>query len=95
MKNLNSKMSQHFPLPESEGGWRLLDKEIDKSVASNINYEQLNHAIKEYKLFFENVASGVIVIKDGLLVKEHYSFCLLYTSPSPRDQRGSRMPSSA
>ena len=24
-----------------------------------------------------------------------YSLCLLYTSPSPRDQRGSRMPSSA
>ena len=24
-----------------------------------------------------------------------YNFCLLYTSPSPRDQRGSRMPSSA
>ena len=24
-----------------------------------------------------------------------YSTCLLYTSPSPRDQRGSRMPSSA
>ena len=24
-----------------------------------------------------------------------YIFCLLYTSPSPRDQRGSRMPSSA
>ena len=24
-----------------------------------------------------------------------YSRCLLYTSPSPRDQRGSRMPSSA
>ena len=77
MKNLNSKMSQHFPLPESEGGWRLLDKEIDKSVASIINYEQLNQAIEEYKLFFENVASGIIVIKDGLLVKEHYSFMTL------------------
>ena len=24
-----------------------------------------------------------------------YEYCLLYTSPSPRDQRGSRMPSSA
>ena len=24
-----------------------------------------------------------------------YYYCLLYTSPSPRDQRGSRMPSSA
>ena len=26
---------------------------------------------------------------------EEWSDCLLYTSPSPRDQRGSRMPSSA
>ena len=31
-------------------------------------------------------------IGDALLVK---AICLLYTSPSPRDQRGSRMPSSA
>ena len=27
--------------------------------------------------------------------RERYLDCLLYTSPSPRDQRGSRMPSSA
>ena len=27
--------------------------------------------------------------------QENYNNCLLYTSPSPRDQRGSRMPSSA
>ena len=26
---------------------------------------------------------------------DDYQACLLYTSPSPRDQRGSRMPSSA
>ena len=26
---------------------------------------------------------------------DHFAACLLYTSPSPRDQRGSRMPSSA
>ena len=30
--------------------------------------------------------------EEGLI---RYHFCLLYTSPSPRDQRGSRMPSSA
>ena len=30
-----------------------------------------------------------------LLVDEQSEDCLLYTSPSPRDQRGSRMPSSA
>ena len=33
-----------------------------------------------------------IVIKEFLIQN---NFCLLYTSPSPRDQRGSRMPSSA
>ena len=27
--------------------------------------------------------------------KDNHNNCLLYTSPSPRDQRGSRMPSSA
>ena len=29
------------------------------------------------------------------LKSENEKICLLYTSPSPRDQRGSRMPSSA
>ena len=29
------------------------------------------------------------------LRQTHNGICLLYTSPSPRDQRGSRMPSSA
>ena len=28
-------------------------------------------------------------------IKTDYNFCLLYTSPSPRDKRQSRMPSSA
>ena len=32
--------------------------------------------------------------KEILVVDDFYN-CLLYTSPSPRDQRGSRMPSSA
>ena len=31
----------------------------------------------------------------GVIIKPKGEFCLLYTSPSPRDQRGSRMPSSA
>ena len=39
-----------------------------------------------YELGVELVTSGE---KDVLY------YCLLYTSPSPRDQRGSRMPSSA
>ena len=32
---------------------------------------------------------------DWVCVDLQHGICLLYTSPSPRDQRGSRMPSSA
>ena len=38
----------------------------------------------------DNLFAITISIGDGKVC-----YCLLYTSPSPRDQRGSRMPSSA
>ena len=43
------------------------------------------------------IANGVHAIIVGGTTGENYalSSCLLYTSPSPRDQRGSRMASSA
>ena len=41
---------------------------------------------------FGTVENDVRRLSDQL--SENYT-CLLYTSPSPRDQRGSRMPSSA
>ena len=44
-----------------------------------------------------NSNSQIIVLIDGVRVGSATlgAACLLYTSPSPRDQRGSRMPSSA
>ena len=50
-------------------------------------------SIMEYTAFFV----VIIYIFDKLIVSGLIRFinCLLYTSPSPRDQRGSRMPSSA
>ena len=40
-------------------------------------------------------AHARVLHKANLLSDEDFDTCLLYTSPSPRDQRGSRMPSSA
>ena len=41
-------------------------------------------------------ADGKISFKSyAAAMRAHKILCLLYTSPSPRDQRGSRMPSSA
>ena len=38
---------------------------------------------------------GKLIIKGVMSPEDATKICLLYTSPSPRDQRGSRMPSSA
>ena len=43
----------------------------------------------------QSVWLGTIDASVTLAVVGGCSYCLLYTSPSPRDQRGSRMPSSA
>ena len=39
--------------------------------------------------------SDSVQLTDPMTALQAYCACLLYTSPSPRDQRGSRMPSSA
>ena len=53
-------------------------------------------------LHFATALSTIVVFRKevgeilkGLLQFKYNEHCLLYTSPSPRDQRGSRMPSSA
>ena len=44
---------------------------------------------------FASYSAAYFVRKPLSVVKAPVKDCLLYTSPSPRDQRGSRMPSSA
>ena len=63
------------------------------------NYRQVEHSVKQ-----QSVAA---ILREGTFTtvgnrmfyagteKPGAAICLLYTSPSPRDQRGSRMPSSA
>ena len=46
-----------------------------------------------YRVILVN-SNPATIMTDPLLADATY-ICLLYTSPSPRDQRGSRMPSSA
>ena len=41
------------------------------------------------------VKQETVISKEVVQVPDLNKVCLLYTSPSPRDQRGSRMPSSA
>ena len=47
------------------------------------------------KQLAESGASVCLMARDVKKMKEIVRTCLLYTSPSPRDKRQSRMPSSA
>ena len=55
----------------------------------------LEEDCKRMKISPKTVTTGAIIGKVNLVDVKKYDSCLLYTSPSPRDQRGSRMPSSA
>ena len=74
-----------------------LEGTVSYFVAGNPKYSEDNgFALKPWtKVRFEN--DHVKIFGNKAIAMGHYYFtdCLLYTSPSPRDQRGSRMPSSA
>ena len=53
------------------------------------------HPLNGHFSKFEDAAEVETLVKAGEYVAGQLQTCLLYTSPSPRDQRGSRMPSSA
>ena len=44
---------------------------------------------------YDELDEALILMEEATLSAIEDCGCLLYTSPSPRDQRGSRMPSSA
>ena len=72
-------------------GWMILAP--DHSIAYiNVRAERLLH-IPSNRLVRGMKFRDVLDIP--VLEELIFSSCLLYTSPSPRDQRGSRMPSSA
>ena len=66
----------------ASGGIDLAIPDIGGSITSALNFKNIQLNIFGCE-FAPNVAKSTIYT------------CLLYTSPSPRDQRGSRMPSSA
>ena len=81
----------------AEETWRLQYDQSDKGVTSGVSIGDINNdGCKDIFLTTTSESSSNILLVnncDGTF--SDLSTCLLYTSPSPRDQRGSRMPSSA
>ena len=73
----------------------ILAKPFAKRVVKSIQ-KWASKPVETQEKVFQNLiteASNTVFGKDHDFIS--INTCLLYTSPSPRDQRGSRMPSSA
>ena len=71
-----------------------LSKQTEESLrdAESCLRNALVSAARNEKPYIAKHISDMIVTIESII---NIDSCLLYTSPSPRDQRGSRMPSSA
>ena len=74
-------------------------EEFDQVLVEASGVSQPDRIMDIARLDPELSPGGIVVLVDAAEVQNRstdpYINCLLYTSPSPRDQRGSRMPSSA
>ena len=91
----------HFVKPE-DGGEHVLTKVDGNSIGGMFdNDELLTEFLEEQELAKEYPDFNPQSFREGHMTPVYFGSalrkfgCLLYTSPSPRDQRGSRMPSSA
>ena len=88
INSYSGDIKRGYSLSSGSPGFEIFNRfNISPHQSFKISYKRGNISGKEY-------------IKDALSENRNMWFkskfsCLLYTSPSPRDQRGSRMPSSA
>ena len=83
--------------PSAPSGWSMVHfSKTCQDVAASIghNYIGTEHLLIAMTSPFESAAKSALTAC-GINPDDLREDCLLYTSPSPRDQRGSRMPSSA
>ena len=76
-------------------GFKLGDKTILKFSDGEMQ-PIINESVRgSYVFLIQSTFAPAENLMELLLMIDTVKSCLLYTSPSPRDQRGSRMPSSA
>ena len=94
--------SQAYGGPEEGGWWYSCGELIDSKRISNLT--RARQTVKELNKKFKNDDKGEYQMgfggfdgcdDSGEGDDDYLMFCLLYTSPSPRDLSTSRMPSSA
>ena len=68
--------------------------QLEGPVTSVYRWEEKTESASEYRLLIKTTTELFSAV-EASVIELHSYHCLLYTSPSPRDKRQSRMPSSA
>ena len=74
MKIMNPQKDNYYPSADSKGGWRILQDNKEIKNLTRMNLDGLDIVIENYKRFSDNYASGIVIIRNGHLIKEHYIF---------------------
>ena len=99
LAELNYERFQSFNLENKSNSAKQAAMAFDGNVYWGLEAKSLDHDTLNYAQDHLRILSGLYGLLRPLDAIQPYRLemgtCLLYTSPSPRDQRGSRMPSSA
>ena len=100
---ISGEVEVEFIDVEGKGGAQYRDEFIQK-VDYRSPFVEIDKTVLDFKLLYTDNLTYNFSLRfddDGAYADKHFlkyqteSSCLLYTSPSPRDKRQSRMPSSA
>ena len=92
---INGNLSLRDEVHISEKAWRMEGSKMFVGVNTQVSVEDLLRGIIIQSGNDSSVAIAEHIAGSEEAFADMMNHCLLYTSPSPRDQRGSRMPSSA
>ena len=73
----------------------LMVSDVDRDGPDSSDYDAVIAFLEEVEARYDSVAAGDLTGRVVGVTPGELYYCLLYTSPSPRDKRQSRMPSSA
>ncbi|MEJ2169990.1 MAG: serine hydrolase, partial [Desulfobacterales bacterium] len=73
---MNFDAQDYYPQPESKGGWRWLGEPDEVRSLARMDSEKLELAFQEQQCFYSD-SSSIVIIRNGYLVREFYSFNVL------------------
>jgi CubicO group peptidase (beta-lactamase class C family) len=77
MNNISRDIERYYPPPESKGGWRWLTGPEAIRDQAGMDSAKLDQAIQTQEWLYGGDSWGIVIIRHGYLVREHYTFNVL------------------